>query len=157
MPYPHGSEAVGERAADNALPWDTVRSAQYDRDRGLDAVINELRRRHQRRIRTEPALQSVSAEAKRAQKARERTRVSLNKAVREAELEADEAARLEAVNTQLTATGNEPVESLEAIDTSTLPDVLLTEAAAVLADLIELTDETEQITAEAGTHQALAR
>jgi C-terminal processing peptidase-1. Serine peptidase. MEROPS family S41A len=157
MPYPHGSEAVGERAADNALPWDTVRSAQYDRDRGLDAVINELRRRHQRRIRTEPALQSVSAEAKRAQKARERTRVSLNKAVREAELKADEAARLEAVNAQLTATGNEPVESLEAVDTSALPDVLLTEAAAVLADLIELTNETEQITAEAGTHQALAR
>ena len=149
MPYPHGSEAVGERAADNALPWDTVRSAKYSRDRELDAMINELRRRHQRRIQTEPALQSVSAEAERVQKAREQTQVSLNRATREAELTANEQARLAAINAQLKATGGTPVDTLDDIDVSALPDVLLTEAAAVLVDLVELSRDAGQMTAKA--------
>jgi carboxyl-terminal processing protease len=157
MPYPHGSDATGERAANNALPWDTIRSAEYRRDSRLDGIMSELRRRHDRRLQNEPALQSVSAEAKRIQTEQENTRVSLNKVKRQNALKANEKARLTAINQQLEALGRDPIESLESVDSNTLPDVLLLEAAQVIGDLIELDHQTGQLTAGRLQSQAVVK
>ena len=159
MPYPHVNAETGERAAEKALPWDTIRSADYRRDGSLDAFLLELRRRHDQRLKRDPALISVREEAERIQQARAQTRVSLNEETRRAEIEAREAARLAAVNEQLRAYGREPVETVEAIDREDLPDVLLDEGVEVLADLIELTEARTQLTnAESKTTaQAAAR
>lgn len=147
MPYPHANDEVGERAADNALPWDTIRSTDYSRFTALDPILGELRRRHDRRLAQEPALLSVAAEAQRLEQEAADTRVSLNEAQRVAELEASEAARLEALNRQLNAYGKPALESLDDIDPDALPDVLLDEAAAVMVDLIELTRHDGQVAA----------
>ncbi len=138
MPFPHASDGMGERAADNALPWDTIRSTDYDRLSELDGMVSTLRRHHQRRLRLDPALQAVAKEASRLESEREKTTVSLNEAERRAEIDAAEAARLDAVNAQLTAYGREPLESLDALEADALPDVLLDEAVEVVADLAEL-------------------
>ncbi len=147
MPYPHANDEVGERAADNALPWDTIRSAEYRRLTALDPILGELRRRHDRRLAQEPALLSVADEAKRLEREAADTRVTLNEAQRVAELEASEAARLEAINRQLAAYGQPALESLDDLDPDALPDVLLDEAAAVMVDLIELTRHEGQVAA----------
>ncbi|MEX0386187.1 carboxy terminal-processing peptidase [Spiribacter onubensis] len=138
MPYPQASDSMGERAADNALPWDTIRSADYVRIGRLDGLINTLRRHHQQRLRLDPALQAVAGEASRLEAERDRTRVSLNEAERRAEIDAAEAARLAAVNAQLTAYGREPLDSLDGLEPDMVPDVLLDEAVEVVADLAEL-------------------
>ncbi len=147
MPYPHANDEVGERAADNALPWDTIRSTDYRRFTALDPILGELRRRHDRRLAQEPALLSVADEAQRLEQEAADTRVSLNEAQRIAELEASEAARLEAINRQLAAYGQPVLDSLDDIDPEALPDVLLDEAAAVMVDLIELTAPHDQVAA----------
>lgn len=145
MPYPHANDEVGERAADNALPWDTIRSTDYRRFTALDSIIGELKRRHDRRLAQEPALVSVADEARRLEQAAADTRVSLNEAQRIAELEAAEDARLAAINRQLAAYGRPALESLDDVDPDALPDVLLDEAAAVMVDLIELTQHDGQV------------
>lgn len=141
MPYPHGNDAMSERAADNALPWDTIQTADYRRMDRLDGLMGELRRRHERRLREDPALRSVADEADRLRAAREDTTVSLNRRERQAAMDRSTAQRLEAVNTQRAAYGLSPVDALAALDQDDMPDVLLDESAAVIADLAELRAE----------------
>jgi carboxyl-terminal processing protease len=148
MPSPTRDHAMGERAADNPLPWDTIQSAEFERLSRLDGVINELRRRHQRRLDTDPALQSVAAEARRLSDQREQTEVSLNREVRRAEAEAAEAARLAAVNEQLDAYGRPRVDSLDAISATELPDVIRDEAVAVVGDLVSLKADGQRVASD---------
>lgn len=138
MPYPHGNDAMSERAADNALPWDTIQTADYRRLDRLDGLMGELRHRHERRLRQNPALTAVSDEASRLREAREQTAVSLNEDEREASMDAAAEKRLAAINSQRAAYDLVPIEDLSAMTADTLPDVLLDESAAVIADLAEL-------------------
>lgn len=154
MPSPTRDHAMGERAADNPLPWDTIQSAEFERLSRLDGVINELRRRHQRRLDTEPALRSVAAEAQRLSEQREQTEVSLNREVRRAEIEANEAARLDAINDQLAAYDRPRVDSLEAISATELPDVIRDEAVAVVGDLIRLKADGQRVASDGLVDQA---
>ncbi len=147
MPYPQGDARMSERGAENALPWDTIRSARYQRLHNLDGHLSELRQAHQQRLNSKPALQSVRAEAKRIEAEQARTKVSLNEAVRRAEIEQAEAHRLAAVNAQLIAYGREPIESLDTIEPDTLPDVLLDEAAAVMADWVAIQAKVKTLAA----------
>ncbi len=159
MPYPHANGESGERAADNALPWDTIRSADYRRSGALDEYLSELRRRHDRRLQADPALVSVAREADRIQGEQARTWVSLNESERRERIDASENARLEAVNDQLRAYGLDPLENLDALEPDTLPDILLDEGAEVLADLVELMASPGQLAAapDQTTAQAGAR
>ncbi|AGY91943.1 hypothetical protein SPICUR_04830 [Spiribacter curvatus] len=138
MPYPHGNDAMSERAADNALPWDTIQTADYRRLDRLDGLMGELRHRHERRLRRDPALTAVSDEASRLREAREQTTVSLNEDEREASMDAAAEKRLEAINSQRAAYDLAPIEDLSAMTADSVPDVLLDESAAVIADLAEL-------------------
>jgi len=138
MPYPHGNDAMSERAADNALPWDTIQTADYRRMDRLNGMLGELRQRHERRLRKAPALRAVADEAERLREARQTTRVSLNEREREAAADRRAKARLAAINTQREAYGQPPIEDLSALDPDTIPDVLLDESAEVVADLAEL-------------------
>lgn len=138
MPYPHGNDAMSERAADNALPWDTIQTADYRRLDRLDGLMGELRHRHERRLRQDPALTAVSDEASRLREAREQTTVSLNEDEREASMDAAAEKRLEAINSQRAAYDLAPIEDLSAMTADSVPDVLLDESAAVIADLAEL-------------------
>lgn len=138
MPYPHGNDAMSERAADNALPWDTIQTADYRRMNRLNGMLGELQRRHERRLREAPALRAVSDEAQRMRTAREETRVSLNEAERQAAMDRQAEARLTAINTQRKAYGQEPLDDLSELDPEAVPDVLLDESAEIIADLAEL-------------------
>ena len=145
LPYPHGSDESGERAAERALPWDTIRSTAYRQQGELDRYLAELRRRHDRRMLTDPALISVSAEAQRLRKTAARTEVSLNEDARREARERREAARLEAINAQLAAYGRDTLDTLDDLDRDQLPDALLDETAEVLVDLAALMREDDTV------------
>jgi len=148
LPSPYSDDSVGERAADNALPWDSVRPTRYTPAGTLESLLAELRARHERRVQERPALRSVAAEAERQRAEREETEVSLNIERRREEIEAADAKRLAAVNLRLQAYGREPVSDLDELDErdeDALPDVLLEEAARVVADLGQLSALDRQI------------
>ncbi len=138
MPYPHGNDAMSERAADNALPWDTIQTAEYQRMNRLNGMLGELQRRHERRLREAPALRALSDEAERVRSTRAQTTVSLNETERQAALDHRAEERLDAINTQRKAYGQPPLDDLSALDADSMPDVLLDESAEVMADLAEL-------------------
>jgi len=138
MPYPHGNDAMSERAADNALPWDTIQTAEYQRMNRLNGMLGELQRRHERRLREAPALRALSDEAERVRSTRAQTTVSLNETERQAALDRRAEERLDAINTQRKAYGQPPLDDLSALDADSMPDVLLDESAEVMADLAEL-------------------
>lgn len=138
LPSPFTSDESGERAADRALPWNTISAADYRRVGTLDAHLDELRVRHLDRLSTEPALISVAREAELLREERRETEVSLNEEVRRATMEARDQARLEATNARLAAYGRPLLESLEDKDRDELPDVLLDEGVEVLGDLAVL-------------------
>lgn len=138
MPYPHGNDAMSERSAENALPWDTIQTADYRPLDRLSGLMDNLRQRHERRLRQDPALVAISDEASRLQASREQTTVSLNETERQASMDADAEKRLAAINSQRSAYGLSPIDDLSALTSDAVPDVLLDESAEVIADLAEL-------------------
>lgn len=50
LPSPNNYAEVGEAALENPLPWDTIRSARYEKLNLIEPLLPELRRRSQGRI-----------------------------------------------------------------------------------------------------------
>lgn len=138
LPFPDLANLTSERTVDNALPWNTIDSVRFAPVSNLDTLIGDLVRQHELRVRDQPALRSVAAEAARLSEESQNTVVSLNEEIRRAQVKEQDAARLAAINSQLTAYGLDPIDSLDALERDTIPDVLRDEAAAIIADLAKL-------------------
>lgn len=156
LPSPVSDEQVGEIAAANALPWDAIEPVRFPQALEWDTLVTELTRRHQARLEREPALLAVQREYDFLRRQQSRTEVSLNADTRQAELDRAKRIRLETLNARLKATGAEPVDSLEAIPDDERPDTLLNEAAAIAADLSELSQAVAPLQAEGEAAAALA-
>ena len=69
---------------------------------------------------------------------RERDTVSLNIEQRRAEREEFRAARLKRENARRAAAGLEPLPDLAALEEAEAPDIVLNEAAGVVADMVQI-------------------
>lgn len=135
------AEEHGERALDNALPWDQIHAADFaPRKVRLDA-IEQAREQHAQRIRSSPAFDYLMAEIEASRQAQEQETVSLLEDQRRKEVEAMEQASLrrenrfrKASDLPLRAEGEEIAEEDEVFDPN---QVLLREAAHILHDLID--------------------
>ncbi len=67
----------GEKYLDNALPWDRIASATYQRWKPAVKNIPELRRRSEARVKKSKQFQEIVSDANNAKKRREETRQSL--------------------------------------------------------------------------------
>lgn len=150
LPYPELANNMSERAADNALPWNTIEPARYTPMSDLEGVINELARQHERRLQNSPALQATAMESARIREESKNSVVSLNENQRREQVEKEEAARLAAINAQLAAYNLEPIDSLENLERDTVPDILKDEAAAIIADLARLLASSDRQPTVAG-------
>lgn len=126
---------MGESSQDTALPWDEIRSVGFQRYNRMDELLPLLRKRHAERAADSNAYQALLREFAQLKTMQERTSVPLTEEARRAERERAEQAQLEAVNARLAAYGLAPIDSLDELDEDTVPDTLLREAAAVVADL----------------------
>ena len=141
----------GERSLHNALPWDKVAPARYVTASAPISAFDEVRRKHEQRIRSDKLFQLLIKEAKFAEEANKRTTVSLEESKREAERKKIEAERLEIQNAIRQAQGLPPLTDKQADaddndDTTTASlegdeqdggiDVVLDESAKILYDLI---------------------
>ncbi|WP_346797512.1 carboxy terminal-processing peptidase [Halomonas sp. Bachu 37] len=104
-------ERIGESSLDNALIWDTVQNVQYRRYDEPEAVLPSLIRRHEERIKQEPNFLYLERQSELARQLREQhTSVSLNRDLRQREMEAQEAEQLSLENQRRRALGLELLE-----------------------------------------------
>jgi carboxyl-terminal processing protease len=136
VPSPVDSHMVGESTRATALPWDQIRATRFTRQGELDETIELLSVEHGRRRANDPDFQFLLSDIESVDERRSRTAVSLNIETRRLENEQFEAQRLSRENERRTALGLDPLASLKDMDSEDGPDVLLREAAAVVADMV---------------------
>ncbi len=153
-------EKIGESALEEALPWDTIRPADYQHDKEIGSVLPLLRERHIDRIRNNPDFRFLQEQKNLIEELREQTRVSLNEKVREQERKANDDKRLALENERRKAKGMTLLTSLDDEETAEeeaaaaekeekanpQDDALLVEAGHILVDYIEV--EAAQMTAQ---------
>ncbi|KML67471.1 carboxy terminal-processing peptidase [Pectobacterium peruviense] len=138
---PTGTETVdtGEKFEDNALPWDSIKAANYIKSGDLKALISKLNEHHQERIAKDPEFQFVAQDIARYNGMKDkRNLVSLNLAQREKENDDDEAMRLNRINDRLAREGKKPLKSLEDLPKDyQAPDPYLDETVKIANDLAQ--------------------
>ena len=136
------SEDYGERAYDNALPWDSVQPAKFEPAAAPIDRFRTARQHHKERIQDDPRFNALIKRTRFLENERENKTVSLN-----IETRREERERLLAEQEQLDEEYREAlglnIEEDEANDSGAdnkedeeRPDILLREAARILNDLI---------------------
>ena len=149
----------GESTFDNALPWTKIAAARYAPVGSFERLAPLLETRHEERVKLDPEFGFLQEDIEQYRESRARKSISLNLAKREEERQADEkriadraAARGEA-DAKLVAKlddglnpGERGAQDLENdADKDKKTDVLLTEGARVLGDVIDLLHENPRI------------
>jgi carboxyl-terminal processing protease len=127
---------VGESTRDSALPWDRIRSVDFESQHAIAGALDAIATIHEARMRSDPDLKALEADAAAVEKLRSDKTLSLNLAARKAEREKQEADRLTRVNDRRAAHGQSALKSLEELTPESEPDANLEESAQIVADLL---------------------
>ncbi|HUG99851.1 MAG TPA: carboxy terminal-processing peptidase [Gammaproteobacteria bacterium] len=138
VPSAVDTHVVGESSRETALPWDQIRAARFTPQGRLDEAIQLLAAEHEQRRSADPDFRYLLGDIEAIDAQRNRKSVSLNIDTRRGENRRLQEERLARENARREALGLEPVASLEELDADDAPDVLLREAAAVVADLAKV-------------------
>jgi carboxyl-terminal processing protease len=126
---------VGESTRDSALPWDRIRSVEFEPEHVLSGALEAVARAHERRMQTDPDLKALIGDAQAVEQLRLEKTVSLNLKARKAEREHLDAERLGRVNARRAAHGETALKSLEELKAEDEPDANLDETAEIVTDL----------------------
>ena len=143
-------DKIGESSLEAALPWDTVKAAQYQSSANIRPSLMDLRSRHSARIKANPDFLFLKEQKTIANELRQQTLISLNEATRRQERETNQQRRLALENDRRSAKNLPQLESwseveadIEADDVDTADpeieeeqDALLVEAGNILSDFI---------------------
>lgn len=153
------AEDYGESVYDNALPWARIDRADYDVIADLSPIVPQLNANHQARVLEDAEFRFWQEDIELLREQRARTSVSLLESERRAERDAQEARRkARASKREQVGLGQDlaaeqsrddglqadergvavSVEREERARDPDRPDVLLTEAARILGDAIDL-------------------
>jgi carboxyl-terminal processing protease len=144
--FPTVSEPdYGERSLDNALPWDSIRPATFDRTEL--GSIDGIRQRHEQRIATSPGFNYLKGERVLFDRMADQKLVSLNEDIRRAEREQRENERLRLRNEYRKSAGLDALSQSDVDlddddlvkqqrEEEHLEEVQVKEAALILADMI---------------------
>lgn len=138
LPSDIDPKQFGEETEDNALPWDTVEPLAFTpvHDR-LDAVLPELRKRHDERAKDDPLFQLYLADIEHLKKEDSATSLSLMLDVRKREEQREEAWRSNDDVAWQRITGSPPTGAADGA-VANPQDAVLREGANIVADLGEL-------------------
>ena len=132
------ADTVGESSRDTALPWDQIRPTRFYTDPSLDPAIALLSRNHENRAADDPDFINLVDGIEAFSDVRTRKSVSLKLIDREAEREDLRQERLERENARRTALGLDLLATPEELEELEPRDVLLDEAAKIVAELSQL-------------------
>ena len=128
----------GESTRPRALPWDQIQSTRFSAGRPLDTQIQLLTASLEARVEDDPDHAFLLSDLEAVTTNRSRESVSLNLETRKAERESFQQERLARENARRAAIGLEALEDLAALEAAEAPDVLLNEAADVVADMVQM-------------------
>jgi carboxyl-terminal processing protease len=132
-------EEWGESKEENALPWDSIRKANYTELPAAGSTIDVLTAKHAARTMKDPEFQYIFKDIEQYNENKDKNFISLVQAERLAEREENEEKRLLRTNERLTRLGLPKVENLD----DDLPeeieeiDPFLSEAVNITFDMIE--------------------
>ena len=146
------SDEHGERALDNALPWEKIKPARYISASAPVDSFARARQQYELRIKSNRLFQLLLEQQEMTKESRDRKTVSLLKETRELEREKLQNAKLELDNEFRLAQGLPPVakdteetgDNAEEDEVDPV-DVLLEETANILFDLISPSHSTAQL------------
>ncbi len=147
-PAAMSSDKQGERAFDNALPWESIKPAQY-KVSGLSALNTPtLRELHEDRVRNDVGFAYLRSEAEAATKIEEKKQFSLKRSEREKTRKELDSQELHRLNLYRESVGEKPFASFEELsekqndaDPTDISDdrrVKQKEAANIVSDLVQL-------------------
>ncbi len=114
----YDEDDFGERKAKNALAWDTIKTAPYQRDQDLSPLLPELLAQSEQRQKINPQFNFLR-EVKRLSEANKNRKVlSLNLNTRLQEIQKTEAQTLAAENTRRVQTGLAPYATWDIYQTA---------------------------------------
>ncbi|MDO3720096.1 carboxy terminal-processing peptidase [Marinobacter sp. chi1] len=141
---------IGEDALERALPWDQIEAVPHTRYFDFSGIIDELRQRHETRFSTSPEFNLLQEEIEFLNEQRELDSVSLNFETRKAQHEQIERTRLSIANARRELRGEQPFETLEALEdwqdqqaaqqdaVDEELDFVIREGGHIVADMVEL-------------------
>lgn len=133
-------EEFGESSEPSALPFDEIRSLNYEKYGDIHKFIPELVKRHNIRTENDPDFQYLIDQIKEYRETKNRTLVSLNEEVRRKQKEADEERKFQRENELRKKKGLKLLDKGENPDEKTdNTDYILNESAKILSDYILLT------------------
>lgn len=140
VPFPSAVDPseTGESVEDNALPWDSIKPAKYQKVYNFSPMLPGLIAKHERRVKSDLEFSFIQEDIKRYQQEKDVNSISLNEQKRIAEQEQDDAERLARLNKRQKAMGKKVFATLDDIPKDyEAPDAYLDEAVAITADLIK--------------------
>jgi carboxyl-terminal processing protease len=142
LPSAIDSETVGESSRESALPWDQIKTTEFKASQSLEDAVSILQKNHLQRIEGDADFDYLVAGINDLNEQRASSSVSLSLEIREVEREESQARQLELANHRRTALGLEPIAGLEEAADDEIPDVVLDVAAAIVADMNNLSKES---------------
>jgi carboxyl-terminal processing protease len=134
LPSPISTEEVGESALDHALPWDRIAPAAFRALPPEGSLVQTLSTEENDRATHNADYQWLLASLANLNSARQEKTLSLNLKKRQQERKEQDQARLTQENARRSADGLQPVKSVEDINLSEEPDVILAQAVDIMAD-----------------------
>ncbi|ELR64566.1 Tail-specific protease precursor [Photobacterium marinum] len=129
---------TGESVEDNALPWDSIKPAQYQKLYNFSGVLPKLKTKHEARISSDLEFSFIMEDIAKYKAEKDLNKISLNEKKRIEEQEQDEEDRLARLNKRQKAMGKKSFASLDDIPKDyEAPDAYLDEAIAITADLVK--------------------
>ncbi len=136
LPSPVSPDDVGESVLEHALPWDRIASAPFRPLPPDGSLTQTLASEQSDRENHNADYQWLLSSLVSLDSARKDKSVSLNLKKRTQERLTQDQARLAQENARRTADGLAPVKSIEDIVASDEPDVILSQAANIMADSV---------------------
>jgi len=136
LPSEIDMKRVGESALTAALPWDRIAGVPFRADRRDAPAVTTLAAEEDVRAKADPDYRWLVQNIAAIDTLREQKSVSLNLATRKAERTQLEEQRLARENGRRAAKGEAPLKSIEELEKSDAPDIVLAQAAEIMGDMV---------------------
>jgi carboxyl-terminal processing protease len=137
LPSPIDMKEVGESALDSALPWDRIAGVPFHSEGpSSNMPIPTLVSDEDTRAQRDPDYRWLVADIAAIDTIRDQHSVSLNLSTRREERTREDKERLARENERRAAKGQPPISNIEELEKAEAPDVVLTQAAEIMADMV---------------------
>ncbi|CAG20325.1 carboxy terminal-processing peptidase [Photobacterium profundum] len=128
---------TGESVEDNALPWDSIKPASYQKLVNYSPILPSLKAKHEQRISKDMEFGFIRDDIQEYKKDKDIKTISLNEKMRIAEQDKTDSKRLARLNKRQKVLGKKPFATLEDVPKDyESPDAYLDEAVDITADLV---------------------